>query len=111
MIEADKNVDIKFSTKLFPKIILVSGNSFQLVDLYLIYSGHKISGLYIRSQILFQHFARPNDNGNVGVVYTTYIVRSYIIFIGPLVLHTFFIRIHNCFVCILVHQFILYNET
>ena len=100
MIEADKNVDIKFSAKLFPKIILVSGNSFQLVDLYLIYSGHKISGLYIRSQILFQHFARPNDNGNVGVVYTTYIVRSYIIFIGPLVLHTFFIRIHNCFVCI-----------
>jgi hypothetical protein len=52
------------------------------------------------SQILFQHFAWPNDNGNVGVVYTTYIVRSYIIFIGPLVLHTFFIRIYNCFVCI-----------
>lgn len=33
-------------------------------------------------------------------IYITYIVRSYIIFIGPLVLHTFFIRIHNCFVCI-----------
>ena len=57
MIEDDNNIDIKFSAKLFPKIILVSGNSFQLVDLYLIYSGHKISGLYIRSQILFQHFA------------------------------------------------------
>jgi hypothetical protein len=43
VIEDDNNIDIKFSAKLFPKIILVSGNSFQLVDLYLIYSGHKIS--------------------------------------------------------------------
>ena len=44
---------------------LVNDNSFKIVDFYLIYSGHKLSGLYTQSQILFQHIARPNDNDNV----------------------------------------------
>jgi hypothetical protein len=44
---------------------LVNDNSFKIVDFYLIYSGHKLSGLYTQSQILFQHIARSNDNDNV----------------------------------------------
>jgi hypothetical protein len=56
---------------------LVNDNSFKIVDFYLIYSGHKLSGLYTQSQILFQHIARPNDNDNVWGVDTTYVYGSF----------------------------------
>ena len=66
----------------------VNDNSFKLVDLYLIYSGYKISRIYIQLQILIQRFTLPKYNDNVGG-YIQY-VHTNSICIGPLVLSTFF---------------------
>ena len=46
--------------------LLVSSNSFKFVYLCLIYRDLKVSGLFVQSQILFQHFALHTDNDNVG---------------------------------------------